>query len=41
VNSTTHAFETQGLNHQLEVCGGVLEQDCAAGLQRFFAARRG
>jgi len=40
VQSTTHAFDTQGLNHRLEVCGGVLEQDCAAGLQRFFAARR-
>jgi tRNA(adenine34) deaminase len=40
VNSTTHAFESQGLNHQLEVCGGVLEQDCAQPLQRFFAARR-
>ena len=41
VNSTTQAFHTHGLNHQPEVCGGVLEQDCAAGLQRFFAARRG
>ena len=41
VHSTTHAFDTQCLNHRLEVCGGVLEQDCAAGLQRFFAARRG
>jgi tRNA(adenine34) deaminase len=41
VNSTTHAFDTQGLNHQLEVFGGVLEQDCADRLQRFFAARRG
>ena len=41
VNSVTHAFETRGLNHQLEVCGGVLEQDCAAALQCFFAARRG
>ena len=41
VNSTTHAFETRGLNHQLEVCGGVLEQDCADCLQSFFRARRG
>jgi len=41
VNSTTHAFETRGLNHRLEVCGGVLEQDCADCLQRFFRARRG
>ena len=41
VNSTAHAFDAQGLNHQLEVCGGVLEPDCADRLQRFFAARRG
>jgi len=41
VNSTAHAFDTQGLNHQLEVCGGVLEPDCADRLRRFFAARRG
>ena len=41
VNSTAHAFDAQGLNHQLEVCGGVLEPDCADRLRRFFAARRG
>ncbi|MGB5300935.1 MAG: tRNA adenosine(34) deaminase TadA [Thiogranum sp.] len=41
VNSTAHAFDAQGLNHQLEVCGGVLETDCADRLRRFFAARRG
>jgi len=40
VNSTTHAFETQGLNHRVEVCGGVLENDCAARLQAFFRSRR-
>jgi tRNA(adenine34) deaminase len=40
VNSTTHAFETQGLNHRVEVCGGVLENDCAALLQTFFRGRR-
>lgn len=40
VNSTMHAFETQGLNHQVEVCGGVLEADCADRLQAFFRARR-
>ncbi len=41
VDSTTQALEAPGLNHRLEVCGGVLEQDCAAGLQGFFAVRRG
>ena len=41
VDSTIHAFETQGLNHQLKVCGGVLEHDCADCLQRFFRVRRG
>jgi len=41
VNSTTHAFESQGLNHQLVVYGGVLEHECAERLQRFFRARRG
>ena len=41
VNSATLAFDTPSLNHQLEVCGGVLEQDCATRLQQFFAARRG
>ncbi len=41
VNSTTHAFATQGLNHRIEACGGVLEEECARGLQAFFRARRG
>ena len=41
VNSTAHALATPGLNHRLEVSGGVLEQDCADCLQRFFRARRG
>ena len=40
VNSTVHAFDTPGLNHRLDVCGGVLEQDCADQLLRFFRARR-
>jgi tRNA(adenine34) deaminase len=34
-------FESQGLNHRVEVCGGVLEAECAARLQAFFRARRG
>lgn len=41
VNSTAHAFETQGLNHRAEITGGVLEQRCAEQLQAFFRARRG
>ncbi len=40
VNSTAHAFETQGLNHRIEVAGGVLQRECAELLQAFFRARR-
>ena len=40
VNSTAHAFETRGLNHRVEVTGGVLEGQCAERLQAFFRARR-
>jgi tRNA(adenine34) deaminase len=40
VNSTTHAFETQGLNHRVDIRGGVLEIECATRLQAFFRARR-
>jgi tRNA(adenine34) deaminase len=40
VNSTMHAFETQGLNHRVEVCGGVLASSCADRLQAFFRLRR-
>jgi len=41
VNSTAHAFETQGLNHRVEVEGGVLAAECAEVLQGFFRDRRG
>ncbi len=41
VNSTSHAFETQGLNHHIEVEGGVLAAECAQVLQDFFRVRRG
>ena len=41
VNSTAHAFDTQGLNHRVSFTGGVLESECAALLQNFFRARRG
>ncbi len=40
VNSTTHAFDAQGLNHRVEVSGGVLESECARSLQAFFVQRR-
>lgn len=41
VDSVAHAFATQGLNHSIEVCSGVLEDDCAERLRAFFRARRG
>lgn len=41
VNSALHAFATQGLNHRIEVSGGVLESECAERLRTFFRARRG
>lgn len=40
INSTAHAFETQGLNHRVAFTGGVLETECAEILQAFFRARR-
>jgi tRNA(Arg) A34 adenosine deaminase TadA len=30
-----------GLNHRVDVFGGVLMEECAGLLQRFFAQRRG
>ena len=33
-------FRLDGLNHRVDVFGGVLSEDCGALLQRFFAARR-
>jgi tRNA(adenine34) deaminase len=35
------AFALKGLNHRVDVFGGVLEQECAALLSDFFAATRG
>ena len=40
VNSTTHAFETQGLNHRVTFTGGVMASACAGRLHDFFRARR-
>jgi tRNA(adenine34) deaminase len=39
--SLTNVFTLPGLNHRVDVFGGVLEADCGALLSRFFAARRG
>ena len=38
--SLTNVFTLPGLNHRVDVFGGVLEAECAALLTRFFAARR-
>jgi tRNA(adenine34) deaminase len=38
--STIRAHEAPGLNHRLEVTGGVLEDECRGLIQRFFRGRR-
>lgn len=38
--SAVRAHETPGLNHQLEVLGGVLEAECRALLHEFFREKR-
>lgn len=40
LGSTIRAHEAPGLNHRLEVAGGVLEAECRATMQAFFASRR-
>ena len=40
INSTAHAFETQGLNHRVTFTGGVMASACAGRLHGFFRARR-
>jgi len=40
VSSMTRAHELPGLNHRLQVEGGVLEEACRQLLQQFFQARR-
>jgi tRNA(adenine34) deaminase len=39
--SITDVFALTGLNHRVDVFGGVLMEDCARLLQEFFAQRRG
>jgi tRNA(adenine34) deaminase len=38
--STIDLFSLPGLNHRVDVFGGVLSEDCASQLRRFFAQRR-
>ena len=38
--SAVRAQDTPGLNHRVEVLGGVLEADCRAIIQQFFRTRR-
>jgi tRNA(adenine34) deaminase len=38
--SLTDVFALPGLNHRVDVFGGVLEAECGALLSRFFAERR-
>lgn len=40
LGSMTRAHELPGLNHHLEVTGGVLEEECRALIQTFFRSRR-
>lgn len=38
--SLTNVFTLPGLNHRVDVFGGVLMEECSALLQEFFATRR-
>jgi tRNA(adenine34) deaminase len=38
--SIVDIFRLEGLNHRVDVFGGVMEDECGDVLQRFFAARR-
>jgi tRNA(Arg) A34 adenosine deaminase TadA len=40
LGSTISAHEAPGLNHRLQVLGGVLEEECRTLMQDFFRARR-
>ena len=39
--SLANVFTLPGLNHRVDVFGGVLMEECARLLDEFFAARRG
>lgn len=38
--SASRAHETPGVNHRLEVLGGILEHECRGIMQQFFRTRR-
>ena len=40
LESAMRAHEHPALNHRMEALGGVLEEDCRAVMQSFFASRR-
>ena len=40
LGSTIRAHEAPGLNHRLDVAGGMLAEECRAVVQAFFASRR-
>ncbi|MFH1703070.1 MAG: deaminase, partial [Nitrospirota bacterium] len=40
VDSLYHVLSDKRLNHQVEVVSGVLEEECAEILKRFFQNRR-
>ncbi|TDQ58060.1 tRNA-adenosine deaminase [Mesocricetibacter intestinalis] len=40
VGSRFHFFEDYKMNHQVEISGGVLQQECSEKLSRFFQKRR-
>ena len=39
--SIVDVFALEGLNHRVDVFGGVLREECGALLKRFFGERRG
>jgi tRNA(adenine34) deaminase len=41
IESAMRAHEHPALNHRMEAVGGVLEEECRAIIQGFFAGRRG
>jgi tRNA(adenine34) deaminase len=41
IESAMRAHEHPALNHRMEALGGVLEEECRAAIQSFFAGRRG
>lgn len=40
LTSAVRGLDLPGLNHQFEVTGGILEEDCRQLIQEFFRARR-